>query len=79
MCTYMSRSDVWRKSPSRLSCFSFATSAVGTFSIACTSPERSAATRAASLVMSRSVTFSQGVLPPHQASLRTSSIRSPFA
>ena len=41
-----------------------ATSVVGTFSIACTSPASSAATRGASEGRSRSVTRSHGVLPP---------------
>src|SRR6266850_7970338 len=63
---------------SRLSALSLATSDVGTFSMTCTSPDRSAATRVASFGRMRSVTFSQGDLPPHQLSFRASSRRSLF-
>ena len=54
-------------------------SAVGAFSMACTSPDSSAATRAGSLVSRRSVALSHVVFPPHQASFLASSRRSPLA
>ena len=75
----MSRSDTALYIVSCLFVRSFATSAVGTFSMTCTSPASTAATRGASCGRMRSVTFSHGVLPPHHASLRASSMRSPLA
>src|SRR2546428_10782545 len=61
-----------------LSALSLAASDVGTFSMPCASPDRSAAARVASFGRMRSVTFSHGDLPPHQLSFRASSRRSLF-
>ncbi|ARS57198.1 hypothetical protein BC427_14340 [Ralstonia solanacearum FJAT-91] len=72
----MTRCEIFEKKFSDASPRTRARSGVGTFSIACTSPDSSAAMRVAPLGMKRSVTLSQAGFGPQYWSLRTSSTRS---